>query len=107
MIIEVRTYRIKPGRRAEFIRLFETRSVPGMRAHGMHVLGPLLDVENPNRFVFLRSFPSLDERERMKDAFYGGELWKNELEAVMMPLIDSYDVTLTETAPGCVYEIPR
>jgi hypothetical protein len=32
MIIEVRTYRIKPGRRAEFIRLFETRAFAGMRA---------------------------------------------------------------------------
>src|SRR5882762_1481107 len=68
MIVEVRTYRIKPGRRAEFIRLFETRAVPGMRAYGMHVLGPLLDVENPHRFVFLRSFPSLEERERDRHA---------------------------------------
>ena len=107
MIIEVRTYRIKPGRRAEFIRLFETRAVAGMRASGMHVTGPLLDVENPHRFVFLRSFPSLEARDRMKDAFYGGELWKNELEAIAMPLIDSYDVTLCETTPGCVFEIGR
>src|SRR5437764_15154285 len=107
MIIEVRTYRMKPGRRAEFIRLFETRSVPAMRGYGMHVVGPLLDVENPHRFVFLRSFPSLEEREPMKDAFYGSDLWKNELEAIMMPMIDSYDVTLCEVAPGCVFEIPR
>lgn len=106
MIVEVRSYRIKPGHRAEFIQLFETRAVPAMRAHGMHVLGPLLDVENPNKFVFLRSFPSLEERERMKDAFYGGALWKNELEALTMPLIESYDVILCETAPGCVFEIP-
>ena len=107
MIIEVRTYRIKPGRRSEFIRLFETRSVPAMRGYGMHVMGPLLDVENPHRLVFLRSFPSLEEREPMKDAFYGSDLWKNELEAIMMPMIDSYDVTLCEVAPGCVFEIPR
>ena len=43
----------------------------------------------------------------MKDAFYGSDLWKNELEAIMMPMIDSYDVTLCEVAPGCVFEIPR
>ena len=107
MIIEVRTYRIKPGHRAEFIRLFETRAAEGMRAFGMQVIGPLLDVENPHRFVFLRSFPSLAERERMKDAFYGSDLWKHELEAIAMPLIESYDVTLTETTPGCVFEIGR
>jgi hypothetical protein len=29
MIVEVRSYRIKPGKREEFIKLFETRAIPG------------------------------------------------------------------------------
>jgi hypothetical protein len=106
MIVEVRSYRIKPGHRAEFIQLFETRAVPALRAHGMKVLGPLLDLENPNKFVWLRSFPSLDERERMKAAFYESELWKNELEAIAMPLLESYDVILCETSSGYVFDGP-
>lgn len=105
MIVEVRSYRIKPGRRAEFIELFETRAVPALRSHGMKVVGPLLDVENPNKFVWLRAFPSLEERDRMKEAFYEGELWKNELERVAMPMLDSYDVILCETSPGCVFDM--
>jgi len=40
MIVEVRRYRIKPGRRDEFIRFFETRSIPALLDHGMGVLGP-------------------------------------------------------------------
>lgn len=104
MIVEVRSYRIKPGHRAEFIELFETRAVPAMREYGMKVVGPLLDVENPNKFVFLRSFPSMEERDRMKDAFYEGPVWKNELEAIAMPMLDSYDVILCETSPGCVFD---
>ena len=104
MIVEVRSYRIKPGRRAEFIELFETRAVPALRSHGMKILGPLLDVENPNKLVWLRAFPSLDDRDRMKAAFYEGELWKNELESIAMPMIDSYDVILCETSPGCVFD---
>ena len=107
MIVEVRSYRIKPGRRAEFIEFFETRAVPALREHGMKVLGPLLDVENPNKFVWLRTFPSLEERDRMKEAFYEGELWKNELESVAMPMLDSYDVILCETSPGCVFDAAR
>ena len=107
MIVEVRSYRIKPGRRDEFIRFFETRAVPALRAHGMRVVGPFLDVENPNKFVWLRGFPSLEGRDRMKEAFYEGELWKNELEQVAMPMLDSYDVTLCEPTPGCVYDWPR
>ena len=52
MIIDVRTYRIKPGRRAEFIRLFETRSVGAMREHGMQVLGSLTLCETTPGCVF-------------------------------------------------------
>ena len=106
MIVEVRSYRIKPGRREEFIKFFETRSIPALRAHGMKVLGPLLDLENPNKFVWLRSFPSLAERDRMKDDFYEGELWKQELEAIAMPMLESYDVILCETSPGYVNDGP-
>ena len=106
MIVEVRSYRIKPGRRAEFIKLFETRAVPALRSHGMKVLGPLLDVENPNKFVWLRSFPSLEERDRMKADFYEGELWKNELESIAMSMLDSYDVILCETSSGYVCDGP-
>ena len=105
MIVEVRSYRIKPGKREEFIRMFETRSVPAQHSHGIKIIGPFLDVENPNKFVFLRSFPSLEERERMKAAFYGSDLWKNELEGYAMPLLESYDVILCETSPGCVFDV--
>ena len=104
MIVEVRKYRIKPGRREEFIEFFETRAVPAQRAHGMRILGPLLDLEEPDTFVFLRSFPSFEERDRMKDAFYEGELWKSELESIAMPMLESYDVTLCEASGGCAFD---
>jgi len=106
MIVEVRSYRIKPSHRDEFIKLFETRAIPALRSHGMKILGPMLDVENPNKFVWLRSFPSLEERDRMKNEFYEGDLWKNELEAIAMPLLESYDVILCETSSGYVCDGP-
>jgi NIPSNAP len=107
MIVEVRSYRIKPGRRQEFVDFFEAQCVPALRAHGMKVLGPLLDLENPNKFVWLRCFPSLEEREQMRDTFYEGEVWKNELESIAMPMLESYDVILCETSPGCVFDVPK
>jgi hypothetical protein len=106
MIVEVRSYRIKPGKRAEFIDLFERRAIPALRSYGMKIIGPLLDVENPNKFVFLRSFPSLEARDQMKDDFYGSDLWKNELEHLAMPMLDSYDVILCETSAGYVCDGP-
>lgn len=104
MIVEVRSYRITPGRREEFLEFFEKRSIPALQSHGMKVVGPFIDLENPNKFVWLRCFPSLEERDRMKRDFYEGDLWTNELEAIAMPMLESYDVILCETHPGLVID---
>ena len=97
MIIEMRTYRLKPGTRAEFLRIFETRSLPAHREIGMKVLGPFPSIEDPDVFFFMRGFPDLASREPMKARFYEGALWKRELEAKLMPMIERYDVVVVET----------
>ena len=104
MIVEVRSYRITPGKRDQFIKFFEERSIPALKSHGMKVVGPMVDVENPNKFVFLRGFPTMADLHRMKEEFYGGKLWKEELEQIAMPMIESYDVILCETTSGFVMD---
>ena len=99
MIIEMRTYRIKPGKRAEFLEIFFTKSVPAHREIGMTIAGPFLAVEDPDTFFFMRGFPDLQSRELMKAKFYEGELWKRELESVLMPMIERYDVVVVEGPP--------
>jgi quinol monooxygenase YgiN len=100
MIVEVATYRVKAGRRAEFIQFFETQAVPVMRAHGIRILGPLVDVENPNRFVWLRSFPSDEERDRRKSAFHHSAAWVEKLGPIAMPMLESWDFEICETSAG-------
>lgn len=99
-IVEMRTYRIKPGRRAEFLEIFRTRSMPAHREIGMKIIGPFPSIEDPDVFFFMRGFPDLASRQPMKDAFYEGPLWKGELEAKLMPMIEKYDVVLVETEGG-------
>ena len=96
MVIEMRTYRLKPGTRPEFLEIFRTRSVPAHREIGMTIAGPFLSVEDPDTFFFMRGFPDLESREPMKAQFYEGELWKRELESVLMPMIDRYEVVVVE-----------
>ena len=102
MVIEMRTYRLKPGKRPEFLEIFRTRSVPAHREIGMTIAGPFLSVEDPDTFFFMRGFPDLESREPMKAQFYEGELWKRELESVLMPMIDRYDVVVVEGPPEIV-----
>jgi hypothetical protein len=82
--------------RDEFLRIFRSKSVPAHVEIGMKILGPFLSVEDPDTFFFMRGFPNLPSREPMKAKFYEGELWKNELEHVLMPMLEKYDVVLVE-----------
>ena len=103
MIIEMRTYKTKPGKRAEFIEIFRSKSVPAHAEIGMKILGPFLSVEDPDTFFFMRGFPDLDSREPMKAKFYEGELWKRELENVVMPMLEKYEVVVVEDPDEIVH----
>jgi hypothetical protein len=100
MIIEMRTYKVKPGLRDRFIEIFRTRSMPAHAEIGMKILGPFLSLEDPDTFFFMRGFPDLASREPMKAKFYEGDLWKRELEDVLLPMIDHYDVVLVDDPDG-------
>src|SRR5690349_24845696 len=96
MIIEMRTYKTKPGKRSQFLDIFRTKSIPAHAEIGMKILGPFLSVEDEDTFFFMRGFPDLQSREPMKAKFYEGELWKQELENLLMPMIEKYEVVLVE-----------
>lgn len=102
MVIEMRTYRLKPGCRARFLEIFRTRSVPAHAEIGMKILGPFLSIEDADTFFFMRGFPDEASREPMKARFYEGALWKDELEQQLMPMIEQYDAVVVEDADGLV-----
>jgi hypothetical protein len=102
MIIEMRTYKTKPGKRTEFLEIFRTRSVPAHMEIGMKILGPFLSIDDPDRFFFMRGFPDLPSREPMKAKFYEGKLWKDELESLVMPMLEKYEVVLVDDPEGFI-----
>jgi NIPSNAP len=96
MIIEMRTYKTKPGRRSQFLEVFRAKSIPAHAEIGMKILGPFLSVEDPDTFFFMRGFPDMESREPMKAKFYEGNLWKRELEDVLMPMLEKYEAVVVE-----------
>ena len=46
MLIEMRTYKIKPGKRTEFLEILESKAVPEHQKIGMKILGPFLSIED-------------------------------------------------------------
>ena len=102
MIIEMRTYKTKPGKRAHFLEIFRSKSMPAHAGIGMKILGPFLSVEDADTLFFMRGFPDLASREPMKAKFYEGELWKSELENVLMPMLEKYEVVVVDDPEGLV-----
>jgi hypothetical protein len=106
MIVEVRTYTIKPGLRSQFLDFFEKEAVPLQQSLGMRIVGPFVDRESPDVFVWLRGFPSSPDRDRMKAELYEGERWKNELEEIAMPMLERYDVVVSDVPEWFVNDLP-
>jgi heme-degrading monooxygenase HmoA len=103
MIVEMRTYKTKPGKRAEFLEIFRSKSIPAHAEIGMRILGPFLSIEDPDVFFFMRGFPDIQSRDPMKAKFYEGELWKRELENVVMPMLEKYEVVLVDDPDGQLF----
>ena len=88
-IVELRQYTLHPGRRDELIELFDREFVETQEAVGIQVIGQFYDLDDPNRFVWLRGFNDMTAREQSLHAFYGGPVWKAHRDAANATMIDS------------------
>ncbi len=91
MLLELRIYTAKPGRRADFVRWFHARSIPAMEAAGMRILGERAET-GTRRFIWLRSFADEEERRRQYDAFFLGAAWLGGLREEAYEMLDHVDV---------------
>jgi hypothetical protein len=94
MVIELRRYRLRPGRRDELIELFDREFVESQEELGMRVLGQFRDLDQADDFVWLRAFPEMASRPRALSAFYDGPVWAEHGPAANATMIDSDDVLL-------------
>src|SRR6266496_2398348 len=100
-VVELRQYTLKPGMRDVLIGLFEQEFIETQEATGIIVIGQFRDMDNPDRFVWLRGFADMPTRARALQGFYGGPVWKAHREAANATMIDSDNVLLLRPArPG-------
>src|ERR1035441_9851640 len=88
-VIELRQYTLHPGKRDVLIDLFDREFIESQEALGMKVILHLRDVDDPDRFVWLRGFRDMATRAEGLKAFYGGPVWKDHREEANATMIDS------------------
>ncbi|MDP9365472.1 MAG: NIPSNAP family protein [Chloroflexota bacterium] len=86
-VVELRQYRLRPRARDTLVEIFERAALDGQEAVGMEVVGQFRDLDDPDRFVFVRGFPGMAERAAALRAFYDdGPVWaaiRDEANATM------------------------
>ena len=93
-VVELRQYTLRPGQRETLIDLFDREFVESQEAAGMAVVGQFRDLDDPDRFVWIRGFASMPSRARALASFYGGPVWKAYRAQANATMIDTDNVLL-------------
>jgi NIPSNAP len=93
-VVELRQYTLRGGRREELIELFQSKFVEPQEAVGAFVLGTFRDLDDADRFVWIRGFRDMAQRHAALDAFYTGPVWRANRDAANATILDSDNVLL-------------
>jgi len=88
--VEIRSYTLKPGMRAEFHRLFLEEAYPLLQRFHVDVVtyGPSLHDENS--YYLMRRFDSLAQRDQSEESFYGSDEWRKGPREAVLACIENY-----------------
>jgi hypothetical protein len=111
MLLDVRIYRIQPGKWAEFDELVREETVPLARSFGHSVVAFGPSVEDSDVYYLIRSFPTREDRKVGLTRLYTSTEWLdlydtrvNELlvsfETVVLPVADRVLTAWTGTSEG-------
>ncbi len=83
MIIEHRTYTLKPLRSRDFLELYERAALPLQQKYLGHLVGFFVSEIGPlNQVVHLWAFDSLADREQRRKAMEADALWPSYVNAL-------------------------
>lgn len=93
-VFELRQYTLRGGQRDTLISIFEKHFMESQVALGAAVVGMFCDLDDPDRFVWIRGFRDMSTRRQALEGFYGGPIWHTYGPAANATMIDSANVLL-------------
>ncbi|MHB0857073.1 MAG: NIPSNAP family protein [Anaerolineae bacterium] len=99
MFFELRQYRIKEGKRDEWVKLMEETIIPFQISKGMVVAGSFVAEQEPDLYVWLRRFDSEAERVQLYQAVYESAEWQEQIKPQIDPLLDRERIVVTRLEP--------
>jgi hypothetical protein len=99
MFYEFRQYTTQKGKREEWVKLMEDEIIPFQVSKGMVILGSFVDEEDENLYYWIRRFKDEKERERLYEAVYQSDEWKNNFSPRIPALMDRSKIVVKRIVP--------
>jgi hypothetical protein len=80
MFLELREYRIKGGKRDQWVKLMEEKIIPFQMSKGLVAIGSFIALDEPDLYVWIRRFESEEEAERLYKEVYESDYWRNQIK---------------------------
>jgi len=104
-VYELRQYTLRRQQRDTLIYLFEKNFIEPQNELGAHVLGTFRDLDDPDRFVWIRGFRDMVTRQKALFSFYNGPVWHANRTSANATMLDSDNVLLLRPAePGAGFQ---
>lgn len=104
--VEVRVYKLKPGLRDKFHEIARD-AVEMLNRHQITVVGHGPSAHDADSYFLMRSYPSLEAREKALQGFYGSEEWETRFNATVTGMIESYNTLVLEASHPAIAAIAR
>lgn len=101
-IYEFRDYTLHAGQRDVLIDIFERHLIEAQETLGANVRAIFRDLDDPSRFIWIRSFADAHARFAALDAFYTGATWREHRGAANATMIDSDNVLQLRPVAGAI-----
>ncbi|PIF77189.1 NIPSNAP protein [Variovorax sp. 54] len=98
-LLEIRTYRLKPGTLDDFHRAMHERAVPMLRSKGMDVVSYGRSDHEEESYHLVRAYASREALEAEQAAFYGSTEWREGPRSALVDRIETYLNTLLWLSP--------
>ncbi|MES2936882.1 MAG: NIPSNAP family protein [Pseudomonadota bacterium] len=92
-LIEVRTYKLKPGCAERFVDAFRN-AMPLLQASGMDVVAFGRSDHEHESFYLVRAYADREQLVAQQDAFYSSEAWRKGPRQPLVDCIEDYLNTL-------------
>ena len=96
---ELRQYTVLPGQMDNWLKVMEEEIIPFQVAKGMVIAGSFRGEDDDSVYVWIRRFESEEQREKLYDAVYGSDHWKNDVSPRLTSMLNREALVVTRFEP--------